>query len=377
MRLLFYTPFKPLGHSRPSGDLVTARGIAEFLRRRGHEVVPASDLRCRWIFWRPWLWPRLAAERRRVVRRFAGGGFDLWLTYHSYYKAPDLLGPGAARRLAVPYVLFQGIYSTKRRRDLRTLPGFYLNRRALRAAAHLFANKRLDYRNLGRLLPAERLSYIAPGLDRGRFRFDPQGREALRAAWGVGPTPVVLAVAMFRPGVKAEGLKLVIRTTGALARRGLRLALVIVGDGRERPALSELARCELGPAAIFAGLIAREELYRYYSAADLFAFPGIQESLGMVYLEAQACRLPVVAFANAGTPEAVADGQSGFLTPFGDAEAFAAAVARLVSDAGLRAAMGRAAEDYVARRHDRDRNYGAMEAVLQRIAAAGREGRWA
>ncbi len=43
-------------------------------------------------------------------------------------------------------------------------------------------------------------------------------------------------------------------------------------------------------------------MYRYYSACDLFVFPGIRESLGLVFLEAQSCGLPVVAFDNAGVP---------------------------------------------------------------------------
>ena len=54
---------------------------------------------------------------------------------------------------------------------------------------------------------------------------------------------------------------------------------------------------------------------RYYSAGDMFVFPGIRESLGMVYLESQSCGLPVVAFHNGGIPEVVVDGETGFLTP--------------------------------------------------------------
>ena len=70
LRILFYTPFKPLGHSHPSGDLVTATGIFDFLLKQGHQVVPVSNLRCRWIYWKPWLWPKLLRERRRIVKKF-------------------------------------------------------------------------------------------------------------------------------------------------------------------------------------------------------------------------------------------------------------------------------------------------------------------
>jgi len=367
MNICFYAPFKPLDHPSPSGDLVTANGLFNFLAACGHEVTSVSSLRCRWIFWKPWLWPRLLWERRQVAQRFKKKRCDLWFSYHSYYKAPDLLGPSAARRLGVPYVLFQGIFSTKRRRDLKTLPGFWLNRRTLLSARHVFTNKKVDLHNLKRLLPGDHITYVAPGLHPAEFTFNPDARVQLRRQWNAGDDPVVLSVAMFRPGVKAEGLGWVIRTCGAIRRRGRRFTLVIVGDGKERSRLMTLAQAE-GPAQVrFAGQVPRPELYRYYSAADLFVFPGIQEALGMVYLEAQSCGLPAVAFDNAGTPEAIQDGRTGLLVPMYDASGFGEAIERLLEDGGLRRQMGENAKTYIRASHDLEKNYGQMEAVLQRI----------
>jgi glycosyltransferase involved in cell wall biosynthesis len=368
LRIAFYAPFKPLGHRQPSGDLVTAAGIFDFFTRRGHAAVAVSRLRCRWIYWKPWLWPLLAREAGRAARRVAAGGLEVWFSYHSYYKAPDLLGPLVCRRAGLPYVLFQGIYSTKRRRRLATLPGFYLNRMSLLRARHVFTNKRLDLANLRRLLPEERLTYLAPGLDPAAFAFDPAARAELRGAWRAAEDPVVLSVAMFRPGVKADGLAWVIRACGALARRGRRFTLVIAGDGKARARLEELARRELAGRVLFAGLVPRGELHRFYSAADVFAFPGFQESLGMVYLEAQSCGLPVVACDNAGVPEAVRHGLTGLLVPPSDAAGFAAAIDLLIGDAGLRRRLGAAARRTVRECHDLDRNYAAMEEVLRGLA---------
>ena len=367
LRILFYAPFKPLKHIRPSGDLVTATEIAGYLVNRGHEVLQASALRCRWIYWKPWLWLALLVEKRRVVRRFSKKDVDLWFTYHSYYKAPDLLGPYASRKINVPYVIFQGIYSTKRRRRLKTLPGFYLNRYALAAARYVFVNKTVDWINIKRLLPPERISYLAPGIYPDQFRFDRHARQTLRQLWGMGDEPVVFSAAMFRPDVKSEGLTWVIRTCGELLRRGSPLRLVIAGDGKQRDQLKRLAAEKLGQRVVFTGKIPRKEMCRYYSACDLFVFPGIRESLGLVFLEAQSCGLPVVAFNNAGVPDAVKDGVTGNLVPMYAAKPFADAIERLLQDADLRRRMGRAAQAYVRQVHDLNKNYQKMEQVLQTL----------
>ena len=108
-------------------------------------------------------------------------------------------------------------------------------------------------------------------------------------------------------------------------------------------------------------------MYRYYSACDLFVFPGIRESLGLVFLEAQSCGLPVVAFNNAGVPDAVKDGVTGLLVPMDAVEPFADAIERLLSDSKLRRTMGEAAQSYVRRNYDLDKNYRKMEAVLQKL----------
>jgi len=372
VRILFYAPFKPLDHPNPSGDQVIAAGLYRFLAQQGHRLQTASSLRCRWIFRQPWRWPAALRALGRARHRLESFRPDLWLTYHSYYKAPDLLGPAVAVPAGVPYVIFQGIYSTRRRRKLATWPGFQLNRRALLAADHVFSNRREDLVNLRRLLPVHRLSYVRPGIAPETFGFDPAARERLRMDWGVGQRPVVATAAMFRQGVKTAGLETVIRACGRLCRSGRPLFLAIAGDGRQRPRLEALARRELAEAVVFTGQLPRGSLYRFYSAGDLFAFPGIRESLGMVYLEAQACGLPVVAYADGGVPEVVEDGLTGTLVPPLDEAAFGTALAALLADAPRRREMGRAARRHVAQNHRLTTNYAAMAQVLARLAASGR-----
>lgn len=372
MKISFYAPFKPLNHANPSGDLVTATGIVDFLTGQGHTVTPVSSVRCRWIYWKPWLWPGLFVDRQRAIRHCRSERPDLWLTYHSYYKAPDLIGPGVGHAAGVPYVIFQGIYATKRRRRLATRAGFYLNRHALKTANHIFTNKPVDFANLKRIVPETRLTYIPPAICPDAFTFDPEARSTLRSQWNVADDmPVVLSVAMFRPGVKTEGLSWVIRACARLARKGQRLKLVLVGDGKEKSTLEALAAARLPGQIIFAGKIDRGALHRYYSAADLFAFPGIQESLGMVYLEAQSCGLPVAAVDNAGVAGAVKHGRTGLLAPAFSMDRFTDHIGRLITDTDFRQSLGQEAQRYIRQHHDLEVNYRGLETKLAEIAAAG------
>jgi len=108
-------------------------------------------------------------------------------------------------------------------------------------------------------------------------------------------------------------------------------------------------------------------MYRFYSAGDIFAFPGFRESLGMVFLEAQSCGLPVVAFANGGIPEVVKDRETGFLVQAYEFDTFAQRIGKLLNEPDLRHTMGQAACAYVRDKHDLEKNYRTMEKVLINI----------
>jgi len=367
MHISFYAPFKPLGHAHPSGDLVIGTNLFEYLQNRGHQMMVASNFRARWLYWKPWCWPWFFWEKMEATQRLRKNTADIWLTYHAYYKAPDLLGPSITARAHIPYVIFQGAYATKRRKKLLTWPGYILNKKSLCAANHVFTNKQVDLLNLRRLLAPQNISYVAPGIDPKDFSFDPQARSALRQEWRVGSSPVVLSAAMFRPGIKTEGISWVIRTCGKLYRQGKRLHLAIAGDGVEKEKLYRLAAEHLPEKVTFLGKVAREHMYRFYSAGDIFVFPGIRESLGMVFLEAQSCGIPVIAFRNGGIPEVVRDGETGVLVPMYDLDRFAGAIEKLLTDPALCRQMGEAARAYVHKNHDLDINYRMVEEVLETI----------
>jgi glycosyltransferase involved in cell wall biosynthesis len=363
MKIAYYMPFKPMGHSNPSGDLVTGTELYNHLSDRGHDIRLASSLRCRWIYYNPLTLLRLYGEKKRISKCMVDKP-DLWLSYHSYYKAPDLLGSYCSRNLKIPYVIFQGIYSTKRRKRLKTLTGFLLNKKVLLSADLVFTNKQRDLTNLKRLLPESRLSYIAPGIHPRHFKFSGSWREELRQRWAVRDEIIIMTAAMLRPGVKTRGICSVIESCGELIRSGLNIRLVIAGDGNSRQQLEKKADDCLPGRTIFLGKIPRQDLYKYYSGADIFAFPGIEESLGMVYLEAQSCGLPVVATQDWGGGEAIVHQQTGLLSPASKPSIFTANLKCLAEEAEFRRTLGEAAGRHVRLNHDLEHNYNQLEKRL-------------
>jgi len=370
MIISYYMPFKPLGHKNPSGDLVMGSELFAYLKEQQHHITLASELRCRWIYYKPWKWLLLFSEFLSLVSKYKSEPPNLWLTYHSYYKSPDLLGALVCKKRNIPYIIFQGIYSTKKRKKLVSKPGFYLNRWALKSADLVLTNKKKDYHNLTRLLPEEKVRYLAPGLYPESFTFDLVSRRSLRNRWKTDKKRVVMTAAMFRPGVKTKGLLQVIDSCAKLVEEGFDLQLVVAGDGANRQLIKQKAAALLGDRAIFLGKIPRHELYRYYSAADVFAFPGIEESLGMVFLEAQSSGLPVVAFKNWGAGEAVINKKTGLLNSAENIDEFTSNIGQLLQDDELRRTMRDRAKQHVRDNHDLTKNYAALNALITGLAAS-------
>jgi glycosyltransferase involved in cell wall biosynthesis len=177
--------------------------------------------------------------------------------------------------------------------------------------------------------------------------------------------PWILAVAMMRAPDKLASYRLLAEALRRLAHLPWRL--VLAGDGPERTAV-EAAFAPLGGRVAFAGLRTPAEIAEFHAAADIFAWPAVNEAYGMALLEAAAAGLPVVAGAVGGVPEIVADGQTGLLVRAGDAEAFAAAVARLLQDEALRLRLGRAAARLVPERHGFAGAAARLDAILKQVA---------
>ncbi|MGH9366506.1 MAG: glycosyltransferase family 4 protein [Thermoanaerobaculia bacterium] len=158
--------------------------------------------------------------------------------------------------------------------------------------------------------------------------------------------PAILCVARMYPRKRIGDLL----EASALLRRRIPAARVrIIGKGPEWEDVVRLhATLELGDVVALLGDVSRERLAEEYVSTDIFCLPSLQESFGIVFLEAMAAGLPVVACRAAAIPEVVEDGVTGLLVPPRDPEALAGALVALAADPGRARAMGDAGRRAVA-----------------------------
>jgi glycosyltransferase involved in cell wall biosynthesis len=102
------------------------------------------------------------------------------------------------------------------------------------------------------------------------------------------------------------------------------------------------------------GELPQQEVAAILAASAVYVWPGRGEAFGLAYLEAQAAGLPVVAMETAGVPEVVTHGETGWLTPDGDVDAYAAAIRRLLGNGDERGRLGRNGRRRMRERHSLD-----------------------
>ncbi len=200
---------------------------------------------------------------------------------------------------------------------------------------------------------AGRMVRLTPGVDAEVFRPDPEGRRLVRDRHGLADRPVVVCVSRLMP---RKGQDTLIEALPQIRRRLPRAALLLVGGGPYRSHLERLARkVAVSEHVVFTGSVPFEELPAHYAAGDVFAMPcrtrrgGLDvEGLGIVYLEASATGLPVVAGDSGGAPDAVLGGETGYVVPGGDTEAVAGTVSGALASPKGTDAMGARGRDWVA-----------------------------
>ncbi len=213
------------------------------------------------------------------------------------------------------------------------------------------------------------------GIDLGRF--SPQlrrdRRAAARARFGLGTGEVAILLpgrisetknqivaveALARLGGKAAGGDLCGGPSGAgpvLLLAGEDKELIAGSVGYHRELLATIDRLGLGRRVRFLGFL--EEVADAYAAADLVVMPSRFETFGLAVAEAMACGVPVAVSDRGALPRLVRDGETGWVVPGTEPEAWAEALARILADGTGREARGRAAASWVASELDAGRQH--------------------
>ncbi|MFL6128082.1 MAG: glycosyltransferase family 4 protein [Mycobacteriales bacterium] len=201
--------------------------------------------------------------------------------------------------------------------------------------------------------PHPTLQRLPPGVDTDTFHPKADG-EPVRRRYRLEDRPTAVCVSRLVP---RKGQDVLIRAWPEVQRRVAGAVLLVVGRGRD---LGRLRRLAVGQGVerdvVFTGGVPAADLPAHYAAGHVFSMPcrtrraGLDvEGLGIVYLEASATGLPVVAGDSGGAPDAVLPGRTGYVVPGRDVAAVADRVAALLTDRDAARAMGERGRAWVER----------------------------
>ncbi len=335
-RVAFYAPMKSPNSPKPSGDREMARNLMAALGAQGDRVDLVSELRIYDKIGSPEVQSQqrtqAGIEAQKLIRAMPQDT-DLWVTYHNYYKAPDLLGPAVSKARGIPYVQLESTRATSR------LSGPWAE---FAQSAHdaCDAAQVIFYHTANDLITLE------------RERYGTQALVELPPFLPISDLPEqstldgpMLTVGMMRHGDKLASYRILAEALGHLQGDW---HLNIAGDG---PACAEVAEL-MAPhkdRVSFLGQLPREALQRHYQTASMLIWPGVNEAYGMIYLEAQAAGVPVVAQDRPGVRDVVAP--SDHPTPEDGPIGLAKRAQRFLDDPPARHQEAATARAYVGQRH--------------------------
>ncbi|MCS7289450.1 MAG: glycosyltransferase family 4 protein [Roseiflexus sp.] len=347
--------YQVTGVSAPGPDvpIIEAHGIRHIAVPLTRRLTPFADL-CALL------------RLYRVFRR------ERFAIVHTHTPKPGLLGQLAARMAGTPVVIntIHGFYFHEHMPPAQQRFYITMERIAARCSDLILSQSSEDLDTAVRLgiCPPERIQLLGNGIDIRRFdrrRIDPMHLALLRRDLGLPPdTPVVGFVGRL---VAAKGVLELARAMRQVQERLGPVTLLVVG-GVDREKADALTPDDIQAAAgtapcVFAGI--RQDMPEMYALMDVFALPSYREGFPRAPMEASAMGVPCVVTNVRGCREAVEHGRNGLLTPLRDVDALADALARLLQDADLRAAMGAAGRRIARERFDEQQ-------VFQRVIGAYR-----
>ncbi len=211
---------------------------------------------------------------------------------------------------------------------------------------------------VARGVAAGSITVITNGLD--HVRYSPDGSE---------PGPVILSLGRVEPYKRID---LVVAAMPRILAAVPSARFVVVGRGDALPALErQVARLGVGGAVEFRGFVDDDEKVALYRAARVFVNPSEKEGWGLTVMEANACGAPAVASDVPGLRDSVRHEETGLLVPFGDVDAWTAAILRLLQEAETWRRLRAGALAWAAR-FGWDAITDQVEAVIERVVESPR-----
>ena len=277
---------------------------------------------------------------RRAQRRY---GIDL---YHAHQYTPFFYAAWSRWFNNRPCILFteHGRHYPDYRRPKRVIVNRFLIRRHDRVTAvgHFVKQALVSHEGIA----PGRIEVIHNGIDPQKFSNarNEQDRSAIRAELGIGSDQImVLQVARFHP-VKDHATA--IQAMALAVQQAPKAVLVLAGDGERMAQMQGLADdLKLADHVRFLGV--RQDIPRLMAGADVFLLSSLSEGISVTLLEAMGASVPIVATEVGGNSEVVIAGQSGLLSPRGDAEGLARHLVSLVNDEQMRLRMGQAGHTHL------------------------------
>lgn len=318
---------------------------------------------------------RPAADALAVVRLWRFLQRERYDVVHTHASKAGILVRAAARLAGSPRVVhtIYVLHFRKYRSGLRRRVFAWLERRAARLSDALFCIGPVlrDEAVRARIAPAERLQVIGGPLgDLARFSVPPEESRGLRAELGLAEgAPVVACVARL---VEYKGVDTLLRAAQRVLASAPDARFVVMGGGPLEGGLRRLA-AELGVAdqVVFTGFRPDDgDVLRLLAMARAFCLPTRYDTYPIAFAEAMAMGCPVVGPRMATVESMVTDGVSGLLVPQGDADAYAAAILRLLRDEELRTRLSDAGRRWVRENMDPGPTYETVTAAYGPPAGA-------
>ncbi len=354
-----FTPYTPL-FDRPTAEVGGVRIVtfryAPFTAWHtigyGHSMVGDLDMHPVDLLLMPFL---LLFGTLRLAALLRNQGFDL---LHAHWAVPNTLIALWARALArSPAKVFTAFPGS----DVAVITRLgWLGRQLVRIIGRSDylscdgADLAEDVVHAG--MQAGRIDFVIYGVDENAIHFSEEERLRLRQRLAISPDQIVLL--MIGRFVAKKGFETGFEALKHIAQAMPSIQMIVVGDGPLQSRYLEILQQDGTASRVrFVGTISTEELYKYYSACDVFLMPSRRlpsHGLNVVVPEAMACGRPIVASNVGGNTIVVRPGVNGYLHDEGDAVQLARFTLALAADAALREEMGQASLRLVRERFNWD-----------------------